>query len=337
MRRIGATLALLPFVLRLTVRLDSDPMPTWLIVWIASVVACLGTGVLLLAVAWLLGRRRHRLGVHDGQLWLDGASLCRLDQIRDVLILSPLSVRLSFPGGPLVVAATDQTAVTDIVDGLPHVIARSRRWGYMRTAPFSTFKLPRIVRIEVGADGILLRGLGRKRFIPRAAIATVSRVPRNDRPGSLVLTFNGAAPPIELVGIVDDEGLEAEVRRLLEPMTTSTGPETYRLLTRGQRPAAEWIASLRTLLRPGAEYRGNLTPEQLRQVAEDAGAPPSARAGATLALRLAGQPGPRIHDEQASPLVRVALEASDEELASRLEQEATEATEATSEEPRAKS
>lgn len=324
MRRVGAVLALLPFLFRVSIRLGPGPLPTWLIVWIALTSACLGIGLLLLALSWLLGRGRHRLAVRDGRLWLDGKSLCELEAIRDVLILAPQQVRLSLPTGSLVVGATEKTSVRDVVDRLPHVIARSSHWGRMRTTPLSSLKMPRFVRIEVGADGIVLRGMRRKRFIPRAQIATVSRLMEKDRRGSILVTFRGDAQAIELVAMADDDGLEAELRRLLEPVAAGDSGETYGLLERGHRPASEWITSLRKLLRPDSAYRGSITPEWLREVAEDSAAPPSARAGAFLALRLAAQTAPRIRDEQVSPLMRVALEASDEELASQLEREAEE-------------
>ncbi len=178
-------------------------------------------------------------------------------------------------------------------------------------------------KLQVGADGVLLSWLWRKRFIPHARIRQVvayeSSFGSKTYTGVDLLLDSGDTVRLP-VGQKDwDSGRTAAVcERIRETNEAASGGGTEvvaALLERRSDSVADWIRSLRGI---GAGANASLRtapvpPERLWRIVEDASAEPLARAGAAVALgadldedrraRLLG-----VAKTIAAPRLRVAIE-----------------------------
>lgn len=202
--------------------------------------------------------------------------------------------------------------------------------GIFVVLPFLFFgMLPQ--RVEVGVDGVLIRWMWQKRFIPMNQIRRVSM--RDSR--QVVLHLESGEEVNIYAAMPRSDGSfalqrrDALVARIREAQLVyqSRGPivDVAALVGRGDRPRSEWVEALMKL-RDQAGYREAVVrDEDLWRLVEDPAAPEDARAGAVMALRSGkgglGEEGKaRVRvaaDATASPKLRVVLDAavadSDEE------------------------
>lgn len=175
---------------------------------------------------------------------------------------------------------------------------------------------PRVV--EVGTDGLLIRWLGARRFIPWDAIRSVETAH-----GDVICTLTDEHRiSLRLASTRTDHGeselareaLLARIARARKARGAASGArELASRVRRGARPVVDWRKEL-TKLREGGGYRDPATKdEDLWRVVEDPSAPEDARAAAALLLRSGGEAAPRLRvaaQAVASPRLRVALEAA---------------------------
>lgn len=181
-------------------------------------------------------------------------------------------------------------------------------------------------RVSVGIDGVLIRWLWQKRFVPMRQIASVS--PVGEREIMIHLT-NGETVTIHATmarsrSLFARQQRDAILARIREAhghfmVSGSGGPtvDVAALVGRGSRGRGEWLAALRRL-RDVTNYREAVVrDEDLWAVVEDPAAPEDARAGAAIALRAGkgldadGKARIRVAAEAtASPRLRVALDAA---------------------------
>jgi hypothetical protein len=178
-------------------------------------------------------------------------------------------------------------------------------------------------RVEVGSDGVLVGWFGKKRFIAHSRIADVQ--PYEEQIAGK--TYVGV--DLHLVGgeklhlvagqkgwvTTDAQTVAERIREAREDAARGDADVQAALLDRGTREIKEWVSSLRGI---GAGANASLrtapvAPERLWRIVEDAGAEPTARAGAAVAL------GAELDDERsarlrgvaqtiAAPRLRVAIE-----------------------------
>ncbi len=183
------------------------------------------------------------------------------------------------------------------------------------------------VEIEVGADGVLVRGLGLCRFFANADVAEVE--PRAT--GAIRLVLRGGEKidlaeqavgiGVKLAGPVATRGTLAE--RVERALATFREHAAHRVLAsqlaRGGRDADRWRADLDALAKAEGTYRdATVRDEDLWRVLEDAAAPADARAAAAAVLRERGggvveRASARLRvvaEAVASPQLRVALETA---------------------------
>ena len=170
-------------------------------------------------------------------------------------------------------------------------------------------------RVVVGADGILWRWYGARRFVPWKDVLSPgpSAAGYNDvivemRSGSPLRLPQGAA-----ASRIDQDTLRARVDALYRAHAKHGNDVVIDWLVRNARPLASWREALGRL-RGNEGYREmGMSDESLWRIVEDAGAPEDARAGAAIALRDARDAAPRLRvaaQAVASPHLRVALEAA---------------------------
>jgi hypothetical protein len=171
--------------------------------------------------------------------------------------------------------------------------------------------------VEVGSDGLVLRSLGRRRFVRfdriRAVMPTSLGVELQLDDGReleirLTQTANGATTKVERLVSAIEEG-----RTAFAKLARS---EEEALLARGGRDLDTWLREMRAIGdESGGGYRAlAVPPERLWEIVRNPSADPSAREGAAVALRAAlDEDGKRVLAEvietTASPRLRVALEA----------------------------
>lgn len=181
-------------------------------------------------------------------------------------------------------------------------------------------------KLVVGVDGLLLRWLWVREFIPTKDIVYVRRYDdgygRNRRRG-VELALPGRMLKLPMYSDEQIATIETRIRDVVRLAHSSTHVDEGALvLSRGELEWREWIARLKAL---GAGETATLRsaaipPEQLWRVAEDPAQPALARAAAAVAvgttdrLRLA-----EVAKTTAAPKLRIALEraaegASDEEM-----------------------
>jgi hypothetical protein len=188
-------------------------------------------------------------------------------------------------------------------------------------------------RLEVGADGVLVRWLNTRRFISHGDIADVELGQFGmNRSTRLLVTLHltsGEKVVIPTSILAWDDGKTQSIRaRILaaREVYRRGGASERAMLLRGERSHAEWIADLRA--REVVGLRTAAVPsDQLWRVVEDSAAEPLERAAAAIAL------GKDLSDPErerlrhvakaaAAPKLRVVLEKAceveDDELAEEL-------------------
>ncbi|MBS2018095.1 MAG: hypothetical protein JST00_34810 [Deltaproteobacteria bacterium] len=192
-------------------------------------------------------------------------------------------------------------------------------WGVI-LAGYGVIALPMLLpqRVEVGDDGVLLRWLGHRRFVPFTAIEEVESDPQ----GAVLVLKSGRRLPILLTYKADaDDDRRAKLLRAIEQRMrahAALGPaEEDALLARGSRDLATWLRDMQEIgtgSGAGGGYRALAIPEaRLWEILENPSADPSAREGAALALHAsldeAGREKVRaLSRTTASPRLRVALD-----------------------------
>lgn len=171
--------------------------------------------------------------------------------------------------------------------------------------------------VEVGTDGVVLRSLGRRRFV------------RFDRIREVTATSLGVelalddGHDLEIRMTQKANGATAQVERLLSAIEEARAAfvalarsEEEAFLARGERDLDTWMREMRALGEPsGAGYRALAIPhDRLWDIVQNASADPSAREGAALALRASLDDHGRevlaeVVASTASPRLRVALDA----------------------------
>jgi len=176
-------------------------------------------------------------------------------------------------------------------------------------------------RITVGIDGIFVRWLWHRRFIPLAGVVRAEPVGDD----AILLARSSSEGQVLYTSVATHRGVygprhrDAVLRRVREVLEVRSveAPSTgvMSLLARGGRTKVQWLEGV-AAMGQGGSYRGSVVPEEdLWTVLHDASAPEDARAAAAMALRAslddAGRARVRVAaDAVASPRLRVALESA---------------------------
>ena len=168
--------------------------------------------------------------------------------------------------------------------------------------------------IVIGDDGVLLRGIGRRIFVAKRALASVHQTG-----GRLqILEKSGASHEITLwsaSSIPRVRGLLAQLAVAGEGASAAHAPRVTALHDKLAARARAFAAGRDETAAPreGA-YRTDEPDEHLWEIAEDADASPLARAGALLAIRPADDGAraraQRVADGAAHPIVAEAFDAA---------------------------
>jgi len=190
-------------------------------------------------------------------------------------------------------------------------------WGLIAAA-YGVIALPVLLpqQVEVGQDGVLLRWLGKRRFVPFGAIETALA----DDLGVVLFLKDGRRLEIRLSQRADGakEARSKLLTRIREGMLAQAEmarAEEEVLFVRGERDVDTWLRDMRALGSGDAGgYRVIAIPrERLWEIVESPAADPSAREGAALALHatLDDEERERLRalvDATALPRLRVALD-----------------------------
>lgn len=177
--------------------------------------------------------------------------------------------------------------------------------------------------VRIGVDGVVLRWLGRERFVPFADVTRLERYELEQgnktyigltlhlRDGREVKVPTGQKNWNE----ADASELEERMRQALELHRRAASGVDPRLLARGGRDVSTWVTELRRLGSGArADARTGAVPlDRILGVVDDPSAPAALRAGAALAAveNDPEQSRERVRiaaDTTASPRLRVALE-----------------------------
>ena len=194
-------------------------------------------------------------------------------------------------------------------------------WGLgVLAALYAVILLPTFLpqRVDVGHDGIFLRWLGNKRFIPFSSIDTAS----SSNLGVDLFLRGDAHAHVEIRLTQKANAADAQVRALLTRIkdgiaahASLTRADEEAFLARTGRDVSTWMREMRAL---GAGemggYRAAAIPrERLWAVVENPAADPSAREGAALALSASLDADDRarlaaLAQKTAQPRLRIALD-----------------------------
>ena len=180
-------------------------------------------------------------------------------------------------------------------------------------------------KIAIGVDGVLVRWLWQKKFIPMSQIARIERA--DDR--TVVLHLVDGSEELIYTSMRRRSGFgsswavqhrDAVLARIGEAIMAyrARGPaaDISALVGKGTRTRSEWLGALGKLRGAEGGYRDAVVrDDDLWRVVEDPSAPEDARGGAALLLRRsldeAGKARVRVAAEAtASPKLRVALDAA---------------------------
>jgi hypothetical protein len=178
--------------------------------------------------------------------------------------------------------------------------------------------------LSVGADGIALPRLWRRRFLGYGAIVSVTRYQkkprwwRGRRIGLTVTLRSGEEVLVPLEPDGGDQDCSAVEERIREAMTAFDERDSATdaaLVRRGQRSFHDWVTALRALgAGANADLRTAPVPrDRLFRIVEDAGADPTDRVAAAVALGGDRDDESRARlrsavDATVAPGLRVALE-----------------------------
>ncbi len=180
-------------------------------------------------------------------------------------------------------------------------------------------------KIAIGVDGVLLRWLWMKKFIPMSKISHIERVEDRTIRVQLVdrseeLLYTSMRRRGGLGGSLASQHRDAILARLGEAIMAyrARGPaaDVSALVGKGTRTRGEWLEALGKLRNFEGGYREAVVrDDDLWRVVEDPSAPEDARGGAAMLLRPsldeAGKARVRVAAEAtASPKLRIALDAA---------------------------
>ncbi|WP_437298089.1 PH domain-containing protein [Sorangium sp. So ce426] len=153
--------------------------------------------------------------------------------------------------------------------------------------------------LRIGTDGLSIRRLLRRRFVPRAGIARVGV-----RGAALVVERRSGGPVVVMTsGAEEAAALARRVADALAGRAAAAPAETLTALDRAGRPLAEWKHAIIALLQESTGYRrAGIAADDLFSVVEDGAARPERRVAAAAALASSGGPA-------AQARVRAAVEA----------------------------
>lgn len=153
--------------------------------------------------------------------------------------------------------------------------------------------------LRIGTDGLSIRRLLRRRFVPRAEIAGV-RV----HGAALIVERRSGRPVVVMTsGAEEAAALARRVTDALVRQAAGAPVEALATLDRAGRPLAEWTHAIIALLRESAGYRrAGIVADDLFSVVEDGAAKPERRVAAAAALASCGEPAAKVR-------VRAAAEA----------------------------
>jgi hypothetical protein len=232
-------------------------------------------------------------------------------------------------------------AVAVVLFGAAFLGAGALRAGSLRfviagaavVALFVAFLWP--TRVTVGADGVVLRWLGRDRFLGYGDVDHVARfdegVGNGRSVGVRIVLRSGEIVRVPLgsptFSADDVVMLDERLCEAIAAFRAGDAAGDAALLARGERPVGEWVAALRALgAGSNADHRTAPVPrERLLRLVESPSATASERAAAAAALGGALDDDARERlrraaEASAAPKLRVALEAAaDEARAAELE------------------
>jgi hypothetical protein len=236
--------------------------------------------------------------------------------------LDASSRRAEFSGSSPLYATTQRSALTSLatlVIGIVLTKFTGSIWFlYLMASLWGLGMWPS--RIAVGVDGILLRWLWQKRFIPMSEVTRVK--PSGDSEIQLTLGSGQVqsiwASMARKSGGDDAQRRDAVLARIEEARGAHRAggrpADIAALVRRGSRSPRDWLGALKALRQEGGYRHGAVRDEDLWRVLEDPAAPEDARAGAAAALRSTLDEGARARvriaaEATASPKLRVALDA----------------------------
>jgi hypothetical protein len=183
-------------------------------------------------------------------------------------------------------------------------------------------------RVDVGTDGVLVRWLGTRKFVP---YAEVDRVEPTDTGVRLILEDRFVDLPVgPMPTRRGDRPLDAQLRnerdalieRIRSAMVAPAGDAPAAqlepsMLARGGRTPSDWLASLRSMVakREGRMRAAPVLDDQLWALLSDPSTAPSTRAGAAVVLASHADEGTReklriAAQSIASPKLRVVIETA---------------------------
>jgi hypothetical protein len=170
-------------------------------------------------------------------------------------------------------------------------------------------------RVTLGSDGVLVRWLGRQRWLPWHDVARVEKTPERDELMLTTHTGHEFALPTELPLSLGDPDTKPELAHRVEALVRAANDAqrhpVARRLARGERSVRTWIADLRALTQAAPGYRAQpVTRGELLAVLHDTNAWEQLRIAAAVALATEGER--EVVSQQAetiaSPRVRVVLD-----------------------------
>jgi hypothetical protein len=197
--------------------------------------------------------------------------------------------------------------------------------------------------VDVGIDGVLVRWLGRERFIPHASIERATLDTQSAGRSKMyvvdLLLESGEEYRIPVANTAWDFGKTSRLHQRISDARDAhrrgVPAEAAALIERGRRSHIEWVQALRANEARANLRRAPLEPDKLWRIVEDVQSAPLERAAAATALSGAMNDGERrrlqrIASATAAPRLRIALDAagSDDEQAlaealAELDQQAT--------------
>jgi len=177
-------------------------------------------------------------------------------------------------------------------------------------------------RVEVGADGVLIRWFGRERFVRHDAIELAwigeRGWGRSRRKSVLLKLVSGEELEIPVSSITWDRGraeaLVARIHAAMEARRAGSEVAPEALLRRGDTGHVDWVRTLRAGRALATHRRAAPLGDQLWRIVEDPAGEPLTRAAAAVALGPELAPDERarlqhVAGATAAPRLRIALDA----------------------------
>jgi hypothetical protein len=176
-------------------------------------------------------------------------------------------------------------------------------------------------KLEVGADGVMVRWLWHKRFVRHEDIVNVGVVERGTgRQRRLhVQLLLESSETLEIpvgdttFGREKVQLITARIGQAIEAQRAGASAADAALLARKGRPHRDWVTALRGLKERATHRTAPIAAQTLWRIVEDPGGEPVARAAAAVALRdsIRGDERKRlarVANATAAPRLRIALE-----------------------------